>query len=147
MPRCIWTRSLKCCYKNSRLQLYLQYESWRRVFFLRFTPWFMLLHLTEFISKRKPSNCLLIAGDITVNFDMNSLTAMGTHYILEPGMQMHDYIYYKHQFPSHYSTECSLSCAQHCHSSLRFFVDLLLHILQTRSKMPSVDPKFDGLGT
>lgn len=61
-------------------------------------------------------------------------------------MQMHDYIGYKHQFPSHYSTECSLSCAQHCHTSLRFFVDVLLHILHPKSKMLSVDPRFDGLG-
>ncbi len=56
-----------------------RYESRGRVFFLCFTRWFMLLHLTEFISKRKPSNCLLVAGDITVNFEQPNCNGNTLH--------------------------------------------------------------------
>ncbi len=139
---------LKHCSKNSWLQLYLQFTDMRAGDVSSFCASHADSCYCTWQSSFPRGNHQTACSSLGIlRSILNSLTAMGTHYIRKPGMQMHDYIYYKHQFPSHYSTECSLSCAQHCHTSLRFFVDVLLHILHPRSKMSSVDPKFDGLGT
>jgi hypothetical protein len=142
MSRYIWTHSLKHCYKNSQI--------WELGTCL-LSAFHTLIHVIALDRVHFQEE--------TIKLPVHRWGYYGQFWYEQPywnGNTLHSeawnadawlYIYYKHQFPSHYSTECSLSCAQHCHTSLHFFVDLLLHILHTRSKMPSVDPKFDGLGT